>query len=176
MAAINTALAGVLALLHNSGIPERFRNNRNEFQRLEEHIRSVIDTGLIRAEEDVHEALAACFEQFRVARQSVENNVPSLYVPAPPMNSLGGPAAPNPAAAAIADTAATAATAATKALSQLFSHGQSGQDGQTAHGQQPQQQGQQGQQGQHQPQQQSQQQQPYPQMQHPQMQQMAHRG
>ena len=170
MAAINTGIAGVLAMLHNSGIPDRFRNDRNEFQRLEEHIRSIVDTGLIRADEDVHEALGTCFERFRAARQSVENNVPSLYVPAPAMGISGGPPHPSPAAAVIADVAATATTAATRALSHLFSPApHAGQDGQSAHPQQQQQQ-----QQQQQPQQQSQQQ-PYPQMQHPQMQQMQHR-
>lgn len=156
-------------MLHNSGVPERFRNDRNEFKRLEEYIRSVVDTGLIRADEDVHEALAACFERFRAAHQSVENNVPGSYAPAPAYGgaAAGGPIGPNPIASAAAATAATATTAAARALSRLFDQGQNQNPGpdQSSHPQQQQQQ-------QQQHQQQSQQhQQPYSQMQHPQMQQ-----
>lgn len=75
-------MAGVLALLHNSGLPERFRSDRNEFKSVEEHVKYIVDTALVRAEDSgVDGALAGCFDRFRAARQSVESNMPAFYTP-----------------------------------------------------------------------------------------------
>ncbi|KAB5523865.1 hypothetical protein GE09DRAFT_1152851 [Coniochaeta sp. 2T2.1] len=38
LAALNTVDAGLLALMHNSGIPERYRSNRVEFSKVEDYI------------------------------------------------------------------------------------------------------------------------------------------
>lgn len=38
LAAINTIDAGLLALMHNSGIPERYNSNRVEFSKVEDAI------------------------------------------------------------------------------------------------------------------------------------------
>ncbi len=75
-------MAGVLALLHNSGVPERFRSDRDEFKRVEDHVRAIVDTALVPAGEGVNEVLAGCFARYRAARQSVENNMPASYTPA----------------------------------------------------------------------------------------------
>jgi hypothetical protein len=40
LAALNTVDAGLLALMHNSGIPERYRNNRVEFSKVEDTFRA----------------------------------------------------------------------------------------------------------------------------------------
>lgn len=82
VAAVNTLFAGILALLHNSGLPERYRSNRNEFAKIEEYLKEIIDTRLVLAEESVAEVMAACFDKFAAARQSVRNNVPASYVSA----------------------------------------------------------------------------------------------
>ncbi|KAI1825536.1 hypothetical protein F4861DRAFT_194685 [Xylaria intraflava] len=79
IAAINTSLAGVLALLHNSGLPDRYRWDRNEFFKLEEHIKAVVDTGLVPVDHNVNDAVAECFDKFTTALQTVQNNAPTTY-------------------------------------------------------------------------------------------------
>ncbi|KAJ8119790.1 hypothetical protein ONZ43_g3339 [Nemania bipapillata] len=81
IAAINTGIAGILALLHNSGLPDRYRWDRNEFYKLEEHIKAIVDTGLVPAEHTTNDVLGECFEMFASAQQTVEKNTPSMYTP-----------------------------------------------------------------------------------------------
>ncbi|KAI8954463.1 hypothetical protein F4801DRAFT_533281 [Xylaria longipes] len=93
LAAINTSVAGILALLHNSGLPDRYRWDRNEFYKLEEHIKAVVDTGLVPATHGVNDVIAECFGMFATALQTVQNNAPSMYIPAvgpskPPATAL----------------------------------------------------------------------------------------
>ncbi|KAI0438312.1 hypothetical protein F4803DRAFT_555165 [Xylaria telfairii] len=82
IAAINTSVAGILALLHNSGLPDRYRWDRNEFYRLEEHIKEIVDTGLVPVSHSVNDVLAECFQLFASALQTVQNNAPSMYISA----------------------------------------------------------------------------------------------
>ncbi|KAJ2980357.1 hypothetical protein NUW58_g6962 [Xylaria curta] len=82
IAAVNTSVAGILALLHNSGLPDRYRWDRNEFFRVEEHIKAIVDTGLVPASQSVNDALTECFGMFTTALQTVQNNTPSMYTPA----------------------------------------------------------------------------------------------
>ncbi|KAI0204960.1 hypothetical protein F4808DRAFT_456702 [Astrocystis sublimbata] len=79
IAAINTGVAGILALLHNSGLPDRYRWDRNEFYKTEEHIKAIVDTGLIPATHGVNDVLAECFDMFATALQTVQNNAPTMY-------------------------------------------------------------------------------------------------
>lgn len=81
LAASNTVIAGLLALLHNSGIPDRYRYDKSEFQKVEDHIREVLATGIVRADQSVQEALAKCYDRFDHARRTVEANMPSAYAP-----------------------------------------------------------------------------------------------
>ncbi|KAK6958042.1 hypothetical protein Daesc_000835 [Daldinia eschscholtzii] len=83
IAAVNTCVGGILALLHNSGLPARYRSDRNEFYKLEEHIKSIVDTALVPSDQDINAVLAGCFEMFRHARQTVQNNIPASYTTAP---------------------------------------------------------------------------------------------
>lgn len=69
MAAINTGISGILALLHNSGLPDRYRWDRNEFNKLEEHIKTIVDTGLVPAGHSTNDVLGECFEMYAVATQ-----------------------------------------------------------------------------------------------------------
>ncbi|TRX93781.1 hypothetical protein FHL15_005457 [Xylaria flabelliformis] len=82
LAAVNTSIAGILALLHNSGLPDRYRWDRNEFYKLEEHIKEIVDTGLVPATHSVNDVIAECFDMFATALQTVQNNAPSMYTPA----------------------------------------------------------------------------------------------
>ncbi|KAI1631958.1 hypothetical protein F4809DRAFT_653642 [Biscogniauxia mediterranea] len=95
VAAISTCVAGILALIHNSGLPYRYRSDRNEFYKLEEHLKAIIDTGLIPADQNVHEVLGDCFDMFRAARQTVQDNIPASYKTgaaskAPPPTTVSG--------------------------------------------------------------------------------------
>jgi hypothetical protein len=81
LAASNTVIAGLLALLHNSGIPDRYRYDKSEFQKVEDHIREVLATGIVRADQSVQEAIAKCYDRFEHARRTVEANMPSAYSP-----------------------------------------------------------------------------------------------
>ncbi|OTB05456.1 hypothetical protein M426DRAFT_260613 [Hypoxylon sp. CI-4A] len=83
IAAVNTCVGGILALLHNSGLPNRYRLDRNEFYKLEEHLKSIVDTALVPADKDINEVLAECFDMFRDARQTVQNNIPDSYTAVP---------------------------------------------------------------------------------------------
>ncbi|KAI1651419.1 hypothetical protein F4815DRAFT_464595 [Daldinia loculata] len=83
IAAVNTCVGGILALLHNSGLPARYRSDRNEFYKLEEHIKSIVDTALVPVDQDINAVLANCYEIFREARQTVQNNIPASYTTSP---------------------------------------------------------------------------------------------
>ncbi|KAL7628109.1 hypothetical protein AAE478_002306 [Parahypoxylon ruwenzoriense] len=83
IAAVNTCVGGILALMHNSGLPDRYRSDRNEFYKLEEHLKSIVDTALVPADQDINDVLATCFDMFRDARQTVQNNIPASYTAAP---------------------------------------------------------------------------------------------
>ncbi|KAI5918629.1 hypothetical protein F4810DRAFT_691403 [Camillea tinctor] len=94
IAAANTCIAGVLALIHNSGVPYRYRLDSNEFSKLEDHLKAIIETGLVPAHQDIHEVLADCFDMYRAARQTVQDNVPSSYMTGVPSAGTATGAAP----------------------------------------------------------------------------------
>ncbi|KAM0541510.1 hypothetical protein ACHAO7_010490 [Fusarium culmorum] len=81
LGASNTVLAGLLALFTHSGLPDRYRYDKAEFERVEDHIREILVTGLVRAEKSVNEALAECYDHYRHAKATVEVNVPTAYIP-----------------------------------------------------------------------------------------------
>ncbi|KAI1770863.1 hypothetical protein F4818DRAFT_445800 [Hypoxylon cercidicola] len=89
IAAVNTCVGGILALLHNSGLPDRYRKNKNEFYKIEEHLKAIMDTSVVPADKDLSEILAGCFDMFRDARQTVQNNHPASFTATP-----GKPPAP----------------------------------------------------------------------------------
>ncbi|KAJ8133087.1 hypothetical protein O1611_g545 [Lasiodiplodia mahajangana] len=96
IAAVNTGISGILALLHNSGLPDRYRSDRNEFSKIEEHIKAIIETGLVPVGHSTNDCLGECFEMFATALQTVERNTPSMYTPAtgskPPPTPAPAPA------------------------------------------------------------------------------------
>lgn len=79
LGAINTINAGLLALLHNSGLPDRYRYNKAEFEGLEDHIRELLDTGLVPADKAIDQVLAECFDIFQEAKATVQANMPVTY-------------------------------------------------------------------------------------------------
>lgn len=83
LGASNTVIAGLLALLHNSGVPDRYRYDKAEFERVEDHIRELLVTRLVRADKSVNEALSDCFDYYQHAKRTVNSNMPAAYVPTP---------------------------------------------------------------------------------------------
>ncbi|KAM0242076.1 hypothetical protein ACHAP5_007474 [Fusarium lateritium] len=83
LGASNTVIAGLLALLHNGGVPDRYRYDKAEFERVEDHIRELLVTGLVRADKSVNEALSDCFDYYQHAKRTVNSNMPAAYVPTP---------------------------------------------------------------------------------------------
>ncbi|KAL4722069.1 hypothetical protein ACLX1H_010839 [Fusarium chlamydosporum] len=83
LGASNTVLAGLLALFTHSGLPDRYRYDKAEFERVEDHIREILVTGLVHADKSVNEALAECYDLYQRAKTIVEVNVPAAYIPGP---------------------------------------------------------------------------------------------
>ncbi|CAG7563886.1 unnamed protein product [Fusarium equiseti] len=81
LGASNTVLAGLLALFTHSGLPDRYRYDKAEFERVEDHIREILVAGLVCADKSVNEALAECYDLYQHAKITMEVNVPAAYIP-----------------------------------------------------------------------------------------------
>lgn len=79
LGAINTIAAGILAFLHNSGLPERYGYDMEEFKDVEDHIKEILDSGIAPAELSTEQILAECFELYREASATVKSNMPENY-------------------------------------------------------------------------------------------------
>ncbi|CEJ84914.1 hypothetical protein VHEMI03614 [[Torrubiella] hemipterigena] len=79
LGAINTVAAGILAFLHNSGLPDRYRYDMNEFKEVEDHIKEILDSGIAPAGLTAEQILAECFELYRDAKLTVTANMPDNY-------------------------------------------------------------------------------------------------
>lgn len=79
LGAVNTVIAGLLALLHNTGLPDRYRHNMDEFGQVQDHIRGLLDTGIVPAEQTVNQVLANCFDLYQNAKATVSANLPVNY-------------------------------------------------------------------------------------------------
>ncbi|KAK3353443.1 hypothetical protein B0T25DRAFT_590977 [Lasiosphaeria hispida] len=79
LAAINTVDAGLLALMHNSGLPDRYRLNRVEFVKVEDFLKELLDTGIVESGQTVDDILSDCFSRFQSAKATVLANMPDSY-------------------------------------------------------------------------------------------------
>ncbi|KAK3997369.1 hypothetical protein QBC44DRAFT_280299 [Cladorrhinum sp. PSN332] len=79
LAAINTVDAGLLALIHNSGLPDRYRMDKVEFGKVEDFLKELLDTGIVEANQTVDNILIECFEKFQRAKDTVLANMPESY-------------------------------------------------------------------------------------------------
>lgn len=101
LGASNTVVAGLLALLHNSGLPDRYWNDMAEFEEIEDHIKEILDSSIAPAGQPAEQVLAECFDLYRDAKSTVAVNLPANYAskqmlqPTKPKNlatnSSGGP-------------------------------------------------------------------------------------
>jgi hypothetical protein len=97
LGASNTVLAGLLALFTHSGLPDRYRYDKAQFEQVEDHIREILVTGLVRSDKSVNEALAECYDLFQHAKTTVEVNIPAAYIPSqsvPPGHRMHQPRTP----------------------------------------------------------------------------------
>lgn len=87
LGATNTVIAGMLALLKGSGLPERLHKDATEFRRLQEWIEeteALIATGINgRDRKEIGVLVQSAFRKYNSARMSEENNRPDNYVPDP---------------------------------------------------------------------------------------------
>ncbi|KAF5694676.1 C6 transcription factor [Fusarium mundagurra] len=79
LGAINTVVAGLLALIHNSGLPDRLRCDMAEFERVEDHIREILDTRIVPSNKSIEQVVAECFELYRNAKATIAANMPATY-------------------------------------------------------------------------------------------------
>ncbi|UNI21619.1 hypothetical protein JDV02_007595 [Purpureocillium takamizusanense] len=115
LGAVNTVIAGLIALLHNGGLPDRFRYDMIQFEELEDHIKELLDSAIAPANMTTDQVLAECFDRFREAKATVAANLPVNYnsrssqsgggqasslppPPPPPPPPASPPAAPAPPA------------------------------------------------------------------------------
>ncbi|KAK4130187.1 hypothetical protein BT67DRAFT_341837, partial [Trichocladium antarcticum] len=81
LAAANTIDAGLLALLHNSGMPDRYRLDKAEFVQVEDFLKKVLDTGIVEAHQTVDGIIHECYARFQNAKATVLANKPENYNP-----------------------------------------------------------------------------------------------
>lgn len=97
LGAANTVLAGVLALLKGSGLPERLHKDAIEFHRLQDWIEeteALIATGINgRDRKEIGVLVQSAFRKYNSAKLSEENNRPDNYVPDP--GTTSGKKSPN---------------------------------------------------------------------------------
>ncbi|KAL2264369.1 hypothetical protein VTK26DRAFT_5795 [Humicola hyalothermophila] len=93
LAVVNTMDAGLLALLHNSGLPDRYRLDMAEFSKVEDSLRELLDTGIVKAHQTVDDVLTECFAQFHHAKATVLANKPEAYTNSSTASGKGGIAA-----------------------------------------------------------------------------------
>lgn len=79
LGAINTISSGILAFLHNSGLPDRYRYDMDEYREVEDHIKELLDSGIAPAELSLEQILAECFDLYQDAKATVTANMPENY-------------------------------------------------------------------------------------------------
>jgi hypothetical protein len=84
LGAVNTVIAGVLALLNGQGLPDRLRKDEVEFQKIQDWIEeteSLLAVGIIGSNRaDVGQLVETAFKKFNAAKATKENNKPSSYI------------------------------------------------------------------------------------------------
>ncbi|CAL3972002.1 unnamed protein product [Diplocarpon coronariae] len=92
LAAINTVIAGLLALMHNSGLPDRYKNDWTEFDEVEMYLKELVEAGVVRSGWSCEKVIEHCFALYRRAKGTVARNKPAAYSPttSPAAKSSGG--------------------------------------------------------------------------------------
>ncbi|KAK1836559.1 hypothetical protein QBC39DRAFT_296622 [Podospora conica] len=84
LGAMNTVIAGVLALVKGQGLPERLRQDRAGFRKLQDWIEqteALLAVGVIgRDRKEVGLLVQVAFVKYNAAKASEDNNVPENYI------------------------------------------------------------------------------------------------
>ncbi|KAK5653925.1 hypothetical protein OQA88_7850 [Cercophora sp. LCS_1] len=84
LGATNTVVAGVLALVKGQGLPERLRQDRAEFRKLQDWIEqteALLAVGVIgKDRKEVGLLVQIAFVKYNAAKASEENNIPENYI------------------------------------------------------------------------------------------------
>ncbi|KFA67662.1 hypothetical protein S40285_00901 [Stachybotrys chlorohalonatus IBT 40285] len=75
----NTIIAGLLALVHNSGLPDRHKFNMLEFELLQDNIKELLESRMVPADQTIDQVLARCFHQYQESKTTVTANMPASY-------------------------------------------------------------------------------------------------
>ncbi|KAH8886886.1 hypothetical protein GQ53DRAFT_768750 [Thozetella sp. PMI_491] len=90
LGAVNTVMAGLLALVKGQGLPERLRKDEMEFRRLQDWIEeteALLTVGVIgKNRKEAGLLVEVAFKKYNAAKQSEENNLPDNYVSQIPEN------------------------------------------------------------------------------------------
>jgi len=81
LAAANTVNGGIIALLTNTGLPDRFLNDWNEFDDVETYLKEIIETGLVESDSSADDVVVGCYQRFQDAKTTIRKNKPASYVP-----------------------------------------------------------------------------------------------
>lgn len=79
LGATNTVVAGCIAFMHNSGLPDRYWSDKVEFEDIEDRIREILDSRTVPVGLPAEQVLAECFDRFRHAKSTVAINLPANY-------------------------------------------------------------------------------------------------
>jgi hypothetical protein len=79
LTALTTVNAGIVALLHNSGLPNRLRNDWNEYDKVETFLVEVMSGGVVPAGSTWEDVVQLCFNKSAAAKATVQANKPSFY-------------------------------------------------------------------------------------------------
>lgn len=79
LGATNTVIAGILAFLQNSGLPDRYRYDMAEFEAVEDHVKELLDSGIALTSQATDQIIAECFDLYRDAKMTIAANMPANY-------------------------------------------------------------------------------------------------
>ncbi|OJJ96693.1 hypothetical protein ASPACDRAFT_54536 [Aspergillus aculeatus ATCC 16872] len=87
LGAINTIVAGVLALMKGRGLPQRLRKDLTEIRKVKTYIEEVEISLRYDADEQVNRNVMSlikdCFNRYRIMQEVIDINQPDSYVNAP---------------------------------------------------------------------------------------------
>ncbi|GAB1319171.1 hypothetical protein MFIFM68171_09381 [Madurella fahalii] len=99
LGAINTVVAGILALVKGQGLPDRWYHDQAEYRKLQDWIEqteALLAVGVIgRNRKEVGMLVQVAFKKYNAAKECEENNVPENYV-RPPDTDMPDRRSPSP--------------------------------------------------------------------------------
>jgi hypothetical protein len=80
--------------MHNSGVPDRFKNDWLEFEKVEMYLEELVHTGIAPEGASKEDLIAECYHRFATAKVTVSRNKPGTYTtsPTPAVTSKGAAA------------------------------------------------------------------------------------